>query len=103
MLRTLFRAAPLVVLAALLSAGTAQASTRVYVRFGPPPIYIEHRPPPPPGYYVWRPGYHRYYRTRYLWTRGDWVSPPYRHARWIPGRWHRENRGYFYVSGYWSR
>lgn len=84
-----------------LAAATPPAEAQVYVRVGPPrPIY-ERRPPPPQPGYVWRAGYHRWDGARYVWMPGEYIAPPRPRAFWVPGRWQRGPRGYYWREGYW--
>jgi len=80
----------------------ASASTRVYVRIGPPARVVEVRPVVRRGY-VWQDGYHRWNGRRYVWVRGRYARPPYARAAWSNGRWGRSQRGYYYVPGHWVR
>nr|WP_321986008.1 hypothetical protein [uncultured Lichenicoccus sp.] len=41
----------------------------------PAPI-VERAPPPPPGYYAWRPGHWRWNGYRYVWITGHYVLRP---------------------------
>lgn len=102
MRRTLSGFAGLVLLTGVLSAAPTQAATHVYVQIGPPPVVVEHRPPAPAGYYVWRPGYYRWTGARYTWVNGGWVRPPHRNAHWSAGSWRHEHRGYYWVPGHWA-
>ncbi|WP_428489301.1 hypothetical protein [Rhodopila sp.] len=44
---------------------------------GPAPApLVEQVPPPPPGYYVWRPGHWRWNGRRYIWAPGHYVLRP---------------------------
>ena len=44
---------------------------------GPTPApLVERVPPPPPGYYVWRPGHWRWNGRRYIWAPGHYVPRP---------------------------
>jgi hypothetical protein len=84
------RVLSLVLLTGLLSVPAAQA-------------VLESRPPAPYPTYVWRPGYHRWVGSRFVWAPGTWARPPYRGGIWVPGRWDHEHRGYFWRSGHWAR
>jgi WXXGXW repeat (2 copies) len=88
-------------LSTVLSAIPASASTRVYVRIGPPVPIVEVRPVAPGPRYVWVDGYHRWDGRAYAWVPGRWVLPPRAHAVWVPGRWVHEKRGYYWVDGHW--
>jgi WXXGXW repeat (2 copies) len=101
--RTIVKIATAILFVQLLAIPAVQASPRVYVRVAPPPVVVEQRPPAPRGHYVWRPGYHRWSGSDYVWVRGEWERPPYRHAHWVRGRWVHERRGYYWVPGHWVR
>jgi hypothetical protein len=90
-------------LSTVLSAIPASASTRVYVRVGPPAPIVEVRPVAPGPRYVWVDGYHRWNGRAYAWVPGRWVVPPRARAVWVPGRWVHEKRGYYWVDGHWRR
>ena|SRR5260221_14637907 len=98
-----FSTAMLALIASLLLAPAANASTRFFVRLQPPIRIVETRPVPPGRAYVWQPGYHRWDDGRYVWVGGGWVRPPYRRATWRSGRWSHEHRGYYWVPGRWVR
>ena len=98
LLRGVFAA---VLLSAVLSARPASASTRVYVRVGPPAPIVEVRPVAPGPRYVWLDGHQRWDGRAYAWVPGRWVLPPRAHAVWAPGRWVHEKRGYYWVDGHW--
>jgi len=90
-------------LSTVLSAIPASASTRVYVRVGPPAPIVEVRPVAPGPRYVWVDGYHRWNGRAYARVPGRWVVPPRARAVWVPGRWVHEKRGYYWVDGHWRR
>lgn len=92
-----------VLLSAVLSAIPVHASTRVYVRVGPPAPIVEVRPVAPGPRYAWVQGYHRWDGRAYLWVPGRWAVPPRASAAWVPGRWVHERRGYYWVDGHWRR
>jgi hypothetical protein len=100
-MRTLSRIAALGLLSGLLLAPIAEARTRVYVNFGPPPIVVERQTLAPAGYYAWRPGYYDWADNNYVWVNGMWVRPHHHHARWVTARWVHGRRGYYRVGGYW--
>lgn len=77
------------------------AGAQVYVRIGPPPPRHEVRPPNPHPGWVWHPGYNRWDGRAYVWVPGEYVAPPYRGARWIPGHWRDTPRGHVWVEGHW--
>jgi hypothetical protein len=93
----------LAVLTGLLIVPVSEARTRVYLRIGPPPIVVERHVVAPRAGYIWQPGYHRWNGRTYVWTSGSWARPPYRHARWVPGRWVETRRGFYWVQGHWNR
>ena len=92
-----------VMLSTVLMAIPASASTRVYVRVGPPAPIVEVRPVAPGPRYVWVNGYHRWDGRAYAWVPGKWVLPPRARAVWVPGRWVHASRGYYWVDGRWRR
>jgi WXXGXW repeat (2 copies) len=100
LMRGVFAAA---LLSMVLSAIPASASTRVFVRVGPPAPIVEVRPVAPGPRYVWVEGYHRWDGRAYAWMPGRWVVPPRARAVWVPGRWVHEKRGYYWVDGHWRR
>ena len=102
-MRMLSRLMTLAVLTGLLIVPISEARTRIYVRIGPPPIVVERPTLAPRMGYVWQPGYHRWDGRAYVWNGGTWASPPYRHARWIPGHWAESRRGFYWVEGHWRR
>lgn len=102
-MKTISRIAALVLLASLLTAGAAEARTRIYVQIGPPPLVYETRTVAPYPGLVWLPGYYQWTGIGYAWVPGRWVAAPYRHARWIAGRWRRSYRGYYWQEGGWRR
>src|ERR1700755_1971775 len=60
-------------------------------RPGRPPAVVKRPPPPRPGA-VWIDEDWKWGSGRYNWGGGYWATPPYPHARWIPGRWVRNRR-----------
>jgi hypothetical protein len=80
----------------------ASASTRVYVRVGPPVPVVEVRAVAPGPGYVWVAGYHRWDGRVYAWVPGRWVAPPRRRAVWVAPRWvHDRRHGWYFVEGHW--
>jgi hypothetical protein len=102
MFRAFIRAAGLLLFGALLFASPAGADTRIYLGTAPPRPIVEVHRGEHPGY-AWHDGYYRWSGHRYVWVRGRWVRPPYRHAQWTSGGWHRERRGWYWVPGHWAR
>lgn len=61
----------------LLLLGLLAGCVYTPVPAGPAPAQVvESVPPPPPGYYVWRPGHWRWNGYRYVWARGHYVIRP---------------------------
>lgn len=85
----------------LASVACATASTRVYVRVGPPVPIVEVRRIAPGPAYVWVPGYHRWDGRVYVWVPGVWVVPPRPRVVWVPGHWAYDRHGYYFVEGRW--
>lgn len=81
------------------------ASAQVAIRIGPPPPQREVIPVRPHDHpnWVWQQGYQRWDGQRYVWVPGNYVAPPYRHARWVPGHWRNTRRGWVWVQGHWRR
>jgi hypothetical protein len=104
MMKLVARLGGLTALLALLST-SAYADTRVFVHIGPPaPVYGPVVVGPPPAYgYVWQPGYYAWTGGYYQWVPARWARPPYRHARWMEGRWRHEHRGWYWTPGHWRR
>ena len=92
-----------VLLSIVLAAVPASASTRVYVRVGPPAPVVEVRPVAPGPRYVWVDGYHRWDGRAYVWVPGRWAIPPRARSAWVPGHWAHTSRGYYFVDGHWRR
>jgi hypothetical protein len=89
------------VVAGTLSASAASASTRVYVRIGPPAPIVETRVVAPGPGYVWVGGYHTWQGGRYVWVPGRWNRPPHAHAVWVAPHWAHDHHGYYMVHGRW--
>ena len=85
------------------SAAEAQATTTVVVPQAPPPPPVETIvvPAPGPGY-VWVGGEWAW-NGRWFWRVGYWGLPPYPHAVWIHGDWHRGPGGWRHDPGHWRR
>ena len=73
----------------------------VVVRISPPRAVVERRGPAPGRAYVWIPGYQNWNGRGYMWVPGRWELPPRPHARWVPYRWVRHDRGWVLVQGRW--
>lgn len=70
---------------------------------------VQEAPPPPPAQtvvvapgpgYVWIDG-EWIWNGRWVWMAGHWGVPPYPHAFWIRGDWHRGPRGWYHERGHW--
>jgi outer membrane lipoprotein SlyB len=71
---------------------------------------VEQAPPPPPPAetvlvspgpeYVWIGG-EWMWNGRWIWVAGHWGFPPYPHAVWIHGDWHRGPHGWHHDWGHW--
>jgi hypothetical protein len=70
---------------------------------------VAQAPPPPPTEtmvvapgpgYTWVPGDWAW-RGRWVWVGGYWALPPYPHAVWVHGGWHRGPHGYYHAGGHW--
>jgi hypothetical protein len=85
----------------LAASASAFASTRVYVRVGPPAPIVEVRRVAPGPRYVWVPGYHTWSGRAYVWTPGVWAVPPRPRAVWYAPRWVHHHSGWYCVGGYW--
>jgi hypothetical protein len=86
----------------LAIAANAGASTRVYVRIGPPAAIVETRPVAPGPHHVWIAGYHRWDGNAYVWVPGHWQRPPAHRTTWAPGHWvHHKQHGWYWVEGHW--
>lgn len=80
-------------------ASALPASAAVFVRIGPPPVRVEHVPPPPAPGYAWTGGYWRWDGVRYVWVPGHYV----RHiGHWVPAHWVHRPGGWIRVEGHWA-
>jgi hypothetical protein len=85
-----------------LTAVPGFASTRVYVKIGPPVAVVEKREVAPSARHVWIPGFHRWDGNTYVWVSGRWEVPPKGRHAWVPGHWvHHHRNGYYWVEGHW--
>jgi hypothetical protein len=58
------------------------------------------RPPAPPGFDYWVPGFYRWDGHRYFWERAHWER---RHGRaFVPGHWERRPHGHVWIEGRWE-
>jgi hypothetical protein len=82
-------------------AAEARVAVQIYATAPPPPLRVEHVPPPRHGY-VWAPGYWRWQGHRYVWVGGHWIRG--RHGyHYAPPHWEREGRRWRYYDGRWHR
>ena len=86
---------------AALTGCVVEPSGIAYVRVAPPPPESEVIGVAPGGGYIWIAGHHAWMGDAYVWVPGRWEFPPREHARWEPGRWHRNEHGWYWVTGRW--
>jgi WXXGXW repeat (2 copies) len=91
-----------VVLSGMLVVAPASASTRVYVRIGPPAPVVERVAVAPGPGYVWVPGFYRWDGRHNLWVAGHHVRPPRARAVWVPGHWVHAHQGWYWTDGRWK-
>ncbi len=104
---TIFIVAPLVALAACVSAAPALAQQPV-VEVTPPqpqvPAPLAETQPLPPvsgAPLTWQPGHWDYSSMhQYEWVKGAWVQRG-SHTLWQPEYWALENGGWVWVPGHW--
>ncbi len=89
------------ILAGSLSAPSASAGVRVYVRVAPPAAIVETVPVAPSPRHIWVPGYHRWDGRAYVWFPGRYVLPPRANVVWVPGHWASHRRGWYWIEGHW--
>ena len=85
----------------LVTPACAAPRGRLYVRVGPPAPVVEMRIGAPGPGYIWVPGYHMWNGGAYVWAPGRWMLPPRARAAWVPARWVRDRRGWYFVEGHW--
>ena len=73
-------------LAASVGSIATPAAADVVVHIGPPPLRVEHTPPP------------RHGRT---WVEGHWQWKNHKH-HWVEGKWIRDRPGYYYNQPTWT-
>ena len=86
------RVIPGALAAVALTAASASAATRVFVRVGPPTLRVEVRTVAPGPGLVWIGGFQRWDGRAYVWEPGRWATPPRARAVWVPGRWVHDRR-----------
>ncbi len=67
-----------------------------------PQVPAYRRPPMPARGYIWVAESWRWRHNRYAFVPGQWVLPPSRNARYVPGRWDRNRYGWVWIDGYWA-
>jgi outer membrane lipoprotein SlyB len=65
----------------------------------PPPLVQTVVVSPGPGY-AWIGG-EWIWNGSWVWRAGYWAYPPYPHAVWVPGDWHRGPHGWYCRTGHW--
>ena len=73
----------------------------VYVQIAPPRAIVESRPRSPGRGYVWIAGYQQWNGRSHVWVPGHWERAPRANARWAPGQWKHDRRGWYFVEGRW--
>ena len=89
------------VFAGALTASTASALPRVYVKIAPPAPIAEVRVVAPGPRHVWIGGYHRWDGRAYVWVPGRWALPPRAGVVWVAGHWKHGPHGWYWVEGHW--
>ena len=79
----------------------ATALADVYVRVGPPPVRVEHVPPPRHGW-VWEPGHWEWRGHHHVWVAGHWLRERPGYVYSAP-RWYERDGGWYYAPGRWGR
>jgi hypothetical protein len=51
---------------------------------------------------VWIPGYWNWVDTQYVWTDGEWATPPSAGEVWVPAQWVWVGTGWQWQEGYWA-
>ncbi|MEO8305027.1 MAG: YXWGXW repeat-containing protein [Betaproteobacteria bacterium] len=92
-----------VAMIAATAAGVAvpASAVEVIILTAPPPLRVEHVPPPRHGY-VWVPGYWNAHGHKYAWTKGTWMRE--RHGyRYNTPTWVEHNGQWTMNRGAWAR
>ena len=84
-----------------VSSACASPRGRVYVRVAPPAPIVEARVVAPGPGLVWIPGFYAWNGVAYGWVPGRWDRPVRARARWLPGHWVHDRRGWYFVDGRW--
>jgi len=72
-----------------------------YASFAPPAAEVEVVGVAPGPDHVWISGHHVWQGGRYVWVGGRWAARPRHGARWVPGHWRHNRRGWFWIEGRW--
>ncbi|MFQ6116381.1 MAG: hypothetical protein ACE5NG_20165 [bacterium] len=82
----------------------SEAHTRIYLRFGPPPLRTIRvvKPHRPYAKAVWIPGHWAYKKGRFAWVNGYWVKARPRYV-YVPAHWKKSPRGWYFVPGHWVK
>ena len=103
--RHTLRRAPYITAGLLLCANlmlpAAVAGSEVVTDSAPPPLQVEHQPPPRDGY-VWSAGHWEWNGRSYVWASGIWILER-RAAHWVDARWEQADAHWHYVPGHWER
>lgn len=73
----------------------------VYIQRAPPPIRAEVRGPDPGPGYAWVGGHWDWVGGDFAWVGGNWHAVERGRRSWVPGQWRRDQRGWYWVKGYW--
>ncbi|GHG68230.1 YXWGXW repeat-containing protein [Comamonas sp. JC664] len=68
----------------------------------PPPLRVEHAPPPPAPSYVWTPGYWYWAGASYVWVGGMWAAPPRPGFVYVSPRWVQRGPSWYFSAGGWA-
>jgi YXWGXW repeat-containing protein len=95
------RVLPILITAAIVLSGVANAASQVITDVAPPLPKAERAPPPRDGY-VWGAGYWEWSKNSYYWVPGHWVIER-RSAHWVADHWEQAGSQWHYVAGHWER
>lgn len=82
--------------------GAFSATDVTYAQQAPPPAPIDVRGPQPGPAMAFIPGFWVWTGSSYNWNEGRWVPIPAGYVRWVPGRWVRNQFGWYFLWGYWE-
>jgi hypothetical protein len=82
----------------------SEASVRVYLRIGPPPIHTVKviRPVKPYRDAVWVAGHWNYMNGRHCWAAGYWIENRPNFV-YVQPHWVKSGRGFYFVPGHWVK